>query len=202
MVYSISIILLITFSGGCAAPNKAPGDGESHDTPQPEKAPYTATTDSTPQFDTAVPALQPTQTEAQSIKPPQITLPPTLTIEALPAVPEKGLEMDEKEYIDNLTIILMESFPVQAEALITGNLPDSCTTIKDISVTFQADNLFIIRIFTERPPDAMCAQALVPFEESIKLDISGLPAGEYTVQAYDKIATFRLETDNTLPDGD
>jgi hypothetical protein len=38
--------------------------------------------------------------------------------------------------------------------------------------------------------------AIVPFEETISLDVEGLPAGEYTVQYGDLYETFTLEQDN------
>jgi inhibitor of cysteine peptidase len=44
----------------------------------------------------------------------------------------------------------------------------------------------------------MCTQALVPFEESIDLDVRGLPAGTYTVDVHGETATFTLDVDNVL----
>jgi inhibitor of cysteine peptidase len=43
----------------------------------------------------------------------------------------------------------------------------------------------------------VCTQALVPFEETIPLDVEGLLAGEYTVNVNGVMATFTLDVDNT-----
>jgi hypothetical protein len=38
--------------------------------------------------------------------------------------------------------------------------------------------------------------AIVPFEETVSLDVEGLPAGEYTVEVGELSQTFTLEQDN------
>ena len=43
-----------------------------------------------------------------------------------------------------------------------------------------------------------CSQAVVPFEETVALDVEGLPAGTYTVVLWDTSETFTLDMDNTL----
>jgi inhibitor of cysteine peptidase len=42
----------------------------------------------------------------------------------------------------------------------------------------------------------MCAQVLVPFEETIALDVAGLPAGAYTVVVNEVKTSFELAVDN------
>jgi inhibitor of cysteine peptidase len=99
--------------------------------------------------------------------------------------------------VDSVEIVLLESFPVQAQAVVKGNLPDRCTKIKEATTTFE-DNTFHINLTTERSADELCTQALVPFEETIPLDVTGLLKGDYTVDVNGLTETFQLVVDNVL----
>ena len=94
-----------------------------------------------------------------------------------------------------VSVQILESFPVQARAVVQGELPDGCTTIDSIEQSREG-NEFRVSIVTSRPADAFCTQVLVLFEETIPLEVRGLPAGEYRVVANGVAATFRLEVDN------
>ena len=112
---------------------------------------------------------------------------------------------DEYEYgqnaiVDSLQVILLESFPLQAQAVVLGNLPDGCTELYEITVE-QQENEFVLTLVTRRPTgDIACTEALVPFEETVDLDIRGLEAGTYTVIAQDQQVTFTLDVDNVMPE--
>jgi inhibitor of cysteine peptidase len=54
-------------------------------------------------------------------------------------------------------------------------------------------------ISTTRPADAICTQVLGSFEETIALEVEGLPAGTYTVDVNGVIGSFTLDVDNSLP---
>ena len=98
-------------------------------------------------------------------------------------------------YLNAMDINILESFPVQVTVDFAGNLPDGCTTIKSIESSLE-DQVFTITFRTHRPAGKMCTEALVPFEETISLDVYGLPAGEYTVVAKDLMSSFTLDVDN------
>lgn len=100
-------------------------------------------------------------------------------------------------FVDEIQIAILESFPVQVQATVIGNLPDGCTTISDRSVS-QDGNTFTVAIATVRPVDAICTLALVPFSETFSLDVEGLAAGKYTVAAGDVQANFDLAVDNVI----
>ena len=109
-------------------------------------------------------------------------------------------EYGQNAIVDSVEVIFLESFPLQAQAVVSGNLPDGCTELHEITVEQQEDK-FILTLVTRRPTgDIACTQALVPFEETVDLDIRGLEAGTYTVVAQDQEATFTLDVDNVLPD--
>jgi inhibitor of cysteine peptidase len=100
--------------------------------------------------------------------------------------------------VSSVEILLLESFPVQVRAAIRGSLPDGCTEIDEVTQERQADT-FYVTLTTVRPRDAMCTEAEVPFEEMVELDVYGLEAGTYTVDANRVTATFTLSVDNELP---
>lgn len=96
--------------------------------------------------------------------------------------------------VESLEVRFLESFPVQVQAVVTGYLPDGCTTITGVEA-LNASTTFRIRITTERPADAMCAMVIVKFEEVVPLETAGLPAGTYDVRVNDLMVTFELAGD-------
>jgi inhibitor of cysteine peptidase len=97
--------------------------------------------------------------------------------------------------VTEVSVQILESFPVQARAVVHGELPDGCTEIDSVEAT-RDGNEFRLRILTSRPVDAVCTQVIVPFEEVVSLEVRGLAAGEYRVIANGVAASFRLEVDN------
>jgi inhibitor of cysteine peptidase len=102
----------------------------------------------------------------------------------------------EQAHIDQIQILLLESFPLQVNVVVVGNLPDGCTSIVGTRAIKTEENVFEIHVYTERMIDALCTMALVPFEENIKLDVYGLDAGTYLVKANDLSESFTFEMDN------
>ncbi len=125
---------------------------------------------------------------------------PSPTAEPEPtSAPAPGDVVQGVAVVESLDVLILESFPVQVQAVVRGNLPDGCTTLDQVTTT-REENLFRIELTTQRPADAICTEALVPFEEVVPLDVLGLPAGEYTVDANGVTATFALDIDNVLPE--
>lgn len=106
----------------------------------------------------------------------------------------------ENAIIDEVQILIMESFPVQVSVHIEGQTRDGCTTVDETWSEQVDENTFEVHIVTVRPKDALCTEALVPFEVNVHLDVNGLPAGAYTVKVYDQTVEFVLEQDNVLPE--
>ena len=96
--------------------------------------------------------------------------------------------------VDEIDILILESFPVQINVIARGNLPDPCTEISEVLQEREGDTFFIT-IKTYRSP-GFCIQVLAPFEEIIPLGVCGLPAGTYTVDVNGVQDTFDLEVDN------
>jgi inhibitor of cysteine peptidase len=101
--------------------------------------------------------------------------------------------------VDEIEIMMMESFPVQVSVRATGFLPNGCTVIDEANITTEkTDNTFNVHIPTKRPKDAICTQALVPFEINVPLDVYGLEKGNYTVDVNGVQDSFELQMDNVL----
>ena len=98
--------------------------------------------------------------------------------------------------VDEIDILILESFPVQINVIARGNLPDPCTEISEVLQEREGDTFFIT-IKTYRSP-GFCIQVLAPFEEIIPLEVYGLPAGTYTVDVNGAQDTFDLEVDNII----
>ena len=99
--------------------------------------------------------------------------------------------------VETVELLMLESFPVQINVVARGSLPDGCTKIHEI-IKEREGNSFLVTIRTARPADAMCTQALVPFQEVISLDVVGLKAGKYTVEVNGVKGSFELSQDNVL----
>ena len=108
-----------------------------------------------------------------------------------PIIPGIGLAT-----VEEIDILIAESFPVQIKVIAKGYLPDPCTEISEVLQEREGDTFFIT-IKTYRSPGA-CIQVIAPFEEIIPLDVYGLPAGSYTVEVNGVQAAFDLEIDNIL----
>ena len=106
-------------------------------------------------------------------------------------LPTTGLAL-----VDEIDILILESFPVQINVIARGNLPDPCTEISEVLQEREGDTFFIT-IKTYRSP-GFCIQVLAPFKEIIPLEVYGLPAGTYSVDVNGIQDTFDLEVDNIL----
>jgi inhibitor of cysteine peptidase len=99
--------------------------------------------------------------------------------------------------VQTVDLLLLESFPVQVNAIVRGSLPDGCTTIDQVTQTREG-NALTVTITTARPADKMCTQLVTPFEQNVPLEVAGLPAGTYTVDVNGTTSTFTLDVDNVL----
>jgi hypothetical protein len=76
-------------------------------------------------------------------------------------------------YIDATQLIMKESYPVQVELLVVGNLPTPCHHLRVDTTEPDEDGHIQIQIYSVSNPDTMCAQVLEPFEAAI-------PLGDFT----------------------
>lgn len=121
------------------------------------------------------------------------TLPPAPEPVATEPAPKEGAPRGAE--VKELQVSVLDTFPVQVQAAIRGNLPDGCTTIRGVKAEREGST-FVILLDAFRDPVALCTQALVPFEETVKLDVEQLAADTYHVIAGELQATFTLVADN------
>ena len=94
--------------------------------------------------------------------------------------------------VQSVQIQILESYPVQVNAIARGQLPDSgCTTITGASQT-RSGNTFTVRLTTKTDPRALCALMLTPFQYTISLDVSSLLPARYIVNVNGVEESFEL----------
>ena len=97
-------------------------------------------------------------------------------------------------YVDNIDVMILESFPVQVNVSVRGNLPNGCVALDEVT-SDRDGNTFTLTINASSEGE-MCTQAPVPFEEIVSLDVEGLAAGTYVVESGGISAEFTLDIDN------
>ncbi len=125
------------------------------------------------------------------VPPTNTPAPPTPT-----AVPS-GETLRGQAVVDSIEIEMLESFPVQVNVIARGELPNGCTEIDEV-IQQLSDSTFRVAVTTIRPGDAVCTEAVVPFSQTIALDVEGLDAGTYNVTVNGRTGSFTLEADNRL----
>jgi putative hemolysin len=108
--------------------------------------------------------------------------------------PQEGTDVTINEIHTNV----MESFPVQVSVTVRGDLADGCVTLNEL-IPVAIDGGWEIKVDSSRDADAICTEALVPFEQNVPLDVEGLPAGTYTVTLGEQSTSFTLQMDNARP---
>ena len=76
--------------------------------------------------------------------------------------------------------IQVEERPDGYVLIITGDYPDSCSTVCGNEQTARG-NLINVDLFSSRPEGKVCSQMLTPFRVEVPLDTEGLEPGEYTI---------------------
>jgi inhibitor of cysteine peptidase len=97
--------------------------------------------------------------------------------------------------VDSIEILILESFPVQVNVRARGDLPNGCTSIDTVD-SKRNGTTFNITITTLRQTADACTQALIPFEETITLDVLNLAADTYAVNVNGINGSFTLQVDN------
>lgn len=101
--------------------------------------------------------------------------------------------------VQSVVIQFMQTDPVQVNAIVRGNLTESCAKFGDTQTSY-ASNTFHIKLLKVSPTDRGCAQVITPYEQTIPLNTTGLTPGTYTVVANGVSTTFNIptETEQTL----
>ena len=101
----------------------------------------------------------------------------------------------DKADVDRVETQSMAGNPPTYFAIAYGHFPDECTTMGRTQQRV-AMKTIMVTLYTRRRDDAFCAPLLVPFRERIRLDVSGLSAGQYGVDVNGAVTTLNLREDH------
>lgn len=82
-------------------------------------------------------------------------------------------------YLDSADVLVMESYPVQIAVLLKGSLPTPCHELRVAVNEPDEANRIRLEVYSVSDPNAVCAQMLKSFEQSVYL--GSYPAGHYTI---------------------
>jgi len=128
----------------------------------------------------------------------------TDTQEHAPKTPvDNGNGSNEPIYaaVNQVSVQIMESFPVQASSTIDGYLRNGCEKLSPRTqelIKADPEGNFFIDVMVDLPAeDVGCTMAIENFSVTLPLDVLGLSAGEYTVIVNEEHkASFELAVDN------
>lgn len=115
--------------------------------------------------------------ETPEVMEPTITGP--LPVDATPIIGTPAVSGMEA-VVEEVQVQVLESDPVQVQVVAIGYLPDGCTNLAEIYQNNESNSISV-QLTTSRLIDALCTEAIVPFEQTIPLNIEGLAPGDYTV---------------------
>ncbi len=145
-------------------------------------------------------ATSPAETvPSPTIPAPTVTAP--VLAETIAPTPENASQLGQTVtvYYETITLSQAESKPDLVYAKVNGNLPDPCSKIVNKTYYWIDDHGVELVITAEREPNVMCAQVLTPFEGIIEIDMTGKPAGSYTITAGDHQTTFEYQGSQDQP---
>ena len=114
----------------------------------------------------------------------------TVTLVPMPQEIQTRIASREAQ-VQSVEIQLMDDDPPQVNAVVRGNLTESCATLSESQVQYDS-NTIRITVYAVSRQDIGCAQVTTSFETTIAIDTNGLPDGTYTVVANGVSAVFVL----------
>jgi hypothetical protein len=136
-----------------------------------------------------------TPTAATPAESPVSSNDPTPSVDPTPTL--EGPIETGTAYVDSVELLILESFPVQVNAVVKGNLADPCTRIEEVKQE-RTGNTINVTITTARARGQSCIQVIEPFERTIPIDVVGLQAGTYTVNVEGVTQQLTLDVDNVM----
>lgn len=101
--------------------------------------------------------------------------------------------------VETIGLQVLRSWPIRANILAEGTLPDPCTEISHVRQQVDKFTIFV-ELFRKRDKDVVCTTVVQNFSYSFELDLLNLPAGEYTIDVNGVTTTLTLDQDNVAND--
>ncbi len=84
--------------------------------------------------------------------------------------------------IERAETVVLESYPLQLQLRVSGYQQDGCRVPVETLIA-RDGNTITVHIFRELPPDALCTQVILSYEDTIML--GDFPSGHYTLRVND-----------------
>ena len=124
------------------------------------------------------------------VSPVNLTTAPTTQIDPTPQATQPQLTSREAQ-VQSVEIQTLETNPSQINAVVHGNLNESCAALGESQVQYLS-NMIGITVYVVSRSDIGCMQLTTPFETTIPLNTNDLPDGTYTVIANGVSVVFTL----------
>jgi len=118
------------------------------------------------------------------------TVEPTTRTDPTPQATQPQLTSREAQ-VQSVEIQILQTDPSQINAVVHGNLTESCATLGESQVQYSS-NTIGITVYAVSRSDIGCMQATTPFETTVPLNITNLSNGTYTVIANGVSVAFTL----------
>ncbi len=92
--------------------------------------------------------------------------------------------------IDQVEVIVLESFPMQLRLHVSGYQPDGCELPVMVEQRREGNAVYV-EIFRDLPPDMICPEIIVKYEDTIALE-GGFESGAYTINVNGFVVTVEL----------
>lgn len=91
-------------------------------------------------------------------------------------------------FVDDVKLVMLESYPVQVRAIVTGSLPTPCHRLQ-WELT-RDETAVTLELWSLRNPETVCIQVLEPFEETI--DVGAFESGSYLLMVNGESHPFEV----------
>jgi inhibitor of cysteine peptidase len=93
--------------------------------------------------------------------------------------------------VEDVQVRIMESFPVQVSAAVTGYLRDGCEAL-GATTQSRSGNVITVSIATERETGKQCIQIISPVAQDVRLE-GAFTSGTYVLRVNGVERTFRVD---------
>lgn len=136
------------------------------------------------------------------VEPPALQRPPIPTTPPVDLVPDMDLDnrvifdsnIDLSQplaLVDTVEVLVLESFPPQYNAVVTGNFRNGCESRGEVTQLVTGNTIEVA--FGIQSVGEICTMALVPFKESIMLDMADLVPGNYILSVNGVTTQFNVQ---------